>query len=188
MVVDYPDWMRAFFLSGVSVTIPITIESSDITLPISIVASTATIDINIVDTEVTISFNFADQSVAVFDAAKWFAHQAEHVYIHGLANVGQNNELKAIDYTVPGTKNLYIVGLGYRMEPLTTVMHASGIDVRIGATIHMEVGGVAGHAVLLDTPMRFTAGQNPEVWAHQYSTMANVYARVAMWGYLEDAE
>lgn len=185
---DYPDNMQLFWLYGVNITIPINIESSDITLPISIDAVSVDLDVNIIASEVTIDFNFADQSVAVFDAAKWFAHQAEHVYIHGLANVGQNSELRAITYTVPANKNLYIVGLGYRMEPLTTVMHASGIDVRIGATIQMEVGSVAGHAVLLDTPMRFTAGQNPQVWAHQYSTMANVYARVAMWGYLEDAE
>lgn len=205
---DYPDHTRLFHLVGTSITIPINIEASDVTLDVNlaateialsvlflgqwidlevnIVASDVTLDVNIESQDANITINFSDQSVAVFDAAKWFAHQAAQLFVHGLANVPQNSELRAIQYTVPAGKNLFVVGLGYRTEPLTAVMYASGLDIRIGATKHVEVGSVAGAAVIFDTPVRFTTGQVVDVYGHQYSSMANVYFRVEMWGYLED--
>ena len=182
---DLPDWWQGFQLVGSDITINVNIEATGVTLPIDIAAVTADLDVTIIASDVTISFNFADQSVAVFDAAKWFAHNAEQLAVRGLANVPQNSDLRAIRYTVPAGKTLFVCGLGYRTEPLTAAMWAAGLDIRIGASIHMEVGSVAGDAVLFDVPLRFTTGQVVDVHGHQYSSMANVYFRVELWGYLE---
>lgn len=44
---DYPDWTRLFYLTGTSITIPISIEASDVTIPVSIDASSVTLNVSL---------------------------------------------------------------------------------------------------------------------------------------------
>jgi hypothetical protein len=208
MTTDYPDWTRLFHLVGTDITIPINIEASDVTLDVNLVASDVTLNVNIAAaavtlgvvivgtvaalnvkitaSTVTININFSDQSVAVFDAAKWFAHNAAQVFIYGLNSIPQNSYAKVVQYTVPALKNLFIVGIGYRTEPLTAVLWASGLKIVLAAAEIVHMGSVAGGAFPLDTPLRFTAGQVVELWGLQFSSMASLAIYGSMWGYLED--
>lgn len=204
---DYPDWTRLFHLVGTNITIPISIDASNVTLPISIdavtvpinvtiasqwfdvdvniAASEVTIDVNITAAAVTLNINFADQSVAVFDAAKWFSHQAQQVFIVGAASVLQNNYATLVSYTVPAGKNLFVVGASYRTQPLTAVLYASGLEIVVASVEQFHIGGVAGQALSCDTPLRYPAGTVLTVRGHQYSSMASLYIYGMIWGYLE---
>lgn len=205
---DYPDWTRLFQLAGTEITIPINIEASDITmpvsidavtadlevsitavgvtLPISIDAATVDLDVNLVGQDVTIDFNFADQSVAVFDAAKWFAHNAAQVFLTAYATITVNACGTVIDYTVPAGKTLYIVGVSYSAASGETPPLSCRGDLLIAATWVLTLGSLVGAGLPLDTPVRATAGQHVYLQLCQYGAGANMVMYGSIWGYLED--
>lgn len=184
---DLPDWYQGFQLVGSDITINVNIEASDVTLPISIDAATATIDVNIESQDANITFTFADQSVAVFDAAKWFAHEADQVFVTGSATVNDNTAATVIDYTVPAGKTLYIVVLAYSVITGANLPNSCGGDFVVGATRALCVGSRVGTGLPLDTPIRATAGVHVYVQLGQYGSGANLVMWASFGGYLEDA-
>jgi hypothetical protein len=206
---DYPDWTRLFYLTGTAITIPINIEASEVALDVKITGSTAiltvtvqavlsmvnvqilssvvTLDVNIESQTANIDFNFADQSVAVFDAAKWFAHQATQVFLTGIYGVADNTCQTIIDYTVPAGKNLYIVGASYATAVGGDPPKSTKLELAVASTIVLYLGDIVGAGIPLDTPIRATAGQQVLVALCQYASGGTKYMYGGIWGYLEDA-
>ena len=183
-MVDQPDWVRMFHLVGTTITIPINIESSDITLDVNLVGSDIQMDVNIAAAAVTLDFNFADQSVAVFDAAKWFAHQAQQWGINGNANVNDGGSATVASRTVPAGKVAFVSGFSGAIFPN---FDASVITfLSIGGVLVTVIGAQRGESISLDTPMRGTAGQVIAVIASQVSgDVRQCYG--GAWGYDEAA-
>lgn len=176
---DFPDWTRLFYLSGVAITIPINIESSDIILPVSIDAATATVDVNLTASDITVDINiagsditvnvnlhaqtanididFADQSIAVFDAAKWFAHEADQVFIYGSASCISGGVVQTLSYTVPSGKTFFIAFMAAAVSGGGT-FHILGRLEQNGSVVFIISGEGGAHAPV-DVPFRFTAGQ-----------------------------
>ena len=201
---DYPDWTRLFYLTGTAITIPINIESSDITLEVNIAsavtldvditaASVGQLDINLAAAAITLNVNlaaqsanidisFADQAVAVFDAAKWFAHTAAQWTISASGVAAANASLTAIR-VVPVGKTAYVAGLagGYYDGGVGTtiffVLYVAG-----GAV--MFVGANTGGGLIFDVPFRGTAGQNIIAQVTNYSA-GNRSVAVCCWGWDE---
>lgn len=206
MASDYPDNMQLFYLTGVAITIPINIESSDITLPISIDAVTAelsftlaasditlpisldavnvTLDVNIESQDANITFEFADQSVAVFDAAAWFAHQGSNWSIFSEASKTASGQL-AVTRIVPANKVAYLlgIGVGYFGIPAAFNIYWS---ITVAGNV-AAVGGFAyGGAVVFDVPFRATAGQALLLTVTNWSG-ATIAVGGSFWGYDEAA-
>lgn len=208
-MVDYPDWTRLFYLTGTSITIPINIVASDVTLPVSLEAVTVTIDVNLVASDVTlpvsidaatvtidvnltaatatIDINFSDQSVAVFDAAKWFAHNAAQAFVTGYATIANNSVGTVIDYTVPANKTFFIVGLAYAIQTGANLPNSCQGDLLFGATRAITLGSRVGTGLPLDTPVRATAGQHVYLQLWQFNSGASLVMWGSVWGYLEGA-
>jgi len=206
---DYPDWTRLFHLVGTDITIPINIEASDVTIPVSVEtvntviktwiwaqlvvldvnlkASEVTIDINIAAAAVTININFSDQSVAVFDAAKWFAHNAQQVYLYGVQSVAPNGGADIITYTVPPSKEFYADGLAFSVEASTSAPVACNGWIKLGGVLIMTLGSRAGGGLAMDTPIRATAGQSIVMRVAWFGAGDNQAVMGTLWGYLEDA-
>jgi hypothetical protein len=206
---DYPDWTRLFHLVGTDITIPINIEASDVTLPvsidavtvaidvnitaaavtlpISIDAATVTLDVNLTAATATIDINFSDQSVAVFDAAKWFAHNATQVFVTAFATITINTCGTVIDYTVPAGKTFFIVGVSYSVASGATPPLSCRADLIIAATWVLTLGSHMGAGLPLDTPVRATAGQHVYLLLCQYGAGGSMVMYGSIWGYLEDA-
>ena len=203
---DYPDWTRLFHLVGTDITIPINIEASAVTLPISIDAATITLDVNLVATEVTmpvsidaaavtidvnltastvtIDINFSDQSVAVFDAAKWFAHQAQQIFIYGTATVNNNMMGTVCARNVPGDKTFFITGVGYGMA--ATALPYSSLAILTIANVETTViGGRVGAGIAFDTPLRVAAGTAISLVVGHWGSGANLVCSAGFWGYDE---
>lgn len=205
MTTDYPDWTRLFHLVGTDITIPINIEASavtldvnlvatevaldvtitavDVTLPISIDAATVAIDVVLTAAEVTIDINFSDQSVAVFDAAKWFAHQAAQWCVAALATIASGASVTATR-TVPAGKMAFLCGfsMGYWVA-------GAGVNIlwalRLGSSLIAAGGFDTGGGLIFDVPFRFTAGQVINMDGYNYSG-ATKDTIVTAWGYDED--
>ncbi|OGO08505.1 MAG: hypothetical protein A2Y61_03980 [Chloroflexi bacterium RBG_13_60_13] len=206
---DYPDWTRLFYLTGTDITIPISIDAvtvilpisidavtvtldinivaSDITMPVSIEASTVTLDVSISAATVTIDINFSDQSVAVFDAAKWFAHQAQQYVFVGTGNAADDGGVLLATYTVAAGKNFYVCGLSYGIQDADGAPKYMMARIDRAATDILYAGSAVGGFLILDMPLRFVAGQtiNYRVW--QYGSGFTLTLGGAFWGYLEDA-
>ncbi|TET99185.1 MAG: hypothetical protein E3J29_02915 [Dehalococcoidia bacterium] len=205
---DYPDWTRLFHLVGTEITIPVNIEASDVTIPVSIVASTATVNIHVASvgfyipiaiyaTEVTldvniesqtanIDFNFADQAVAVFDAAKWFAHQAQQVIVSGSASCAVNTAVVVVSRTVPSGKTFFIVGAGHSVWSITAAPTSMRCEVIIGGTSTITLGSHRGGGLAFDTPLRATTGQVVELRLVQFGSGATLVCGASFWGYDEE--
>jgi hypothetical protein len=182
---DYPDWTRLFYLTGTAITIPINIESSDITLDVNLVGSDIQMDVNIAAAAVTLDFNFADQSVAVFDAAKWFAHQAAQWSVRAQGSANSGSSLVA-SRTVPAGKVAFILGCGW--SPFEAGFAGAFMPAGVvidGSTVG-DFGSYRGGAAIVDVPFRATAGQEVQVFVLNFDSVARTL-RVAMWGYDEDA-
>jgi hypothetical protein len=203
---DYPDWTRLFYLTGTSINIPINIAASDVTLPVSIDAVTAelyvtvlqslatihvgiqysvvTLDVNISDSQVTIDINFMDQSVAVFDAAKWFAHQAAQWGVTGGGSIA-SGAYTTLSRVVPAGKVAFVCGLGVGYL-------VAGADVNIIGVLNMAgtdmttVGFNTGGGLAFDTPFRATAGQTVSLYIFNFSGATKVTVG-SIWGYDEPA-
>lgn len=184
---DLPDWYQGFQLVGADITINVNIEASGVTLPISIDATTVTLDVNLTGQDVTINFNFADQSVAVFDAAKWFAHQAEQVFVTGDTLVNDNTAEVVIDYTVPANKVFFLVVVAYDCVTGANLPNSCSAHVVVGATRAICLGSRVGIGLPLDTPVRVTAGVHLYVQCGQYGAGADLTMWASVGGYLEDA-
>jgi len=206
---DLPDWYQGFQLVGSDITINVNIEASDVTLPVSIDAATVTVqvsimgtaavlpiyvaanvvtlDVNLESQTANIDFNFADQSVAVFDAAKWFAHQAAQVFATGFATITDNSVGTVIDYTVPAAKVFFIVGLAYAVQTGANLPNSCQGDLLFGATRAITLGSRVGTGLPLDTPVRATAGQHVYLQLWLFGAGANLVMWGSVWGYLEDA-
>ena len=206
---DYPDWTRLFHLVGTDITIPINIEASAVTLDVNLVASAVTIDVNIIAAAVTlpvsidaatvtldvnltaatatIDINFSDQSVAVFDAAKWFAHNAAQVFIMGSVTVDSGHEYVCCTRTVPSGKVMFVTGFGYGERSDTYFTKLILGQMRIDGSVTAVLGSEIGHGITLDTPIRVTAGQIVDlmVWAAGQTGSVSIYG--GFWGYDEDA-
>lgn len=206
MTSDYPDWTRLFYLTGTTITIPISIQAANVTIPISIQssavwlpvvisASMVTVNIRISSSAVTlnvniesqtayIDFNFADQSVAVFDAAKWFAHNAAQWGVTGGGSIGSGS-YTTISRVVPAGKVGFLCGLGCGYL-------VAGADVNIfvvGNIAGSDVTGVGfntGGALIFDTPFRATAGQTIAIYVYNFSAATKVTIG-SIWGYDETA-
>jgi len=203
---DFPDWTRLFWLFGTSITIPINIEASDITLPVSIDAATAvvgvnieasdvtlpisidaatvTLDVNLATQDANIEITFADQSVAVFDAAKWFAHQAAQWTVYSQSNLGDTANLTA-SRVVPTGKVAFILGaaIGYAAAAVSLNIYWT---VQIVGTPVATGGFNNGGAVIFDVPFRATAGQTIYLYVWNYSGATKMTAG-SIWGYDADA-
>jgi len=184
---DYPDWTRLFQLAGTEITIPINIETSDVTIPISIVAATATVDVNLAAQVANITFEFADQSVAVFDAAKWFAHEAAQFFVTGSDDVGDNSTAVLATRAVPGNRVSYIAGYGFGLIEAATPNAVHGY-LYIDEAVIITSGSHRGSGFIFDTPLRATAGQVVGVWAGQWGSGGAFRYRGGFWGYDEVVE
>jgi len=201
---DYPDWTRLFYLVGTSITIPINIEASDIILPVSIDAATAQVDVNLAASDITVSINiaasditldvniaaqvaniefeFADQSVAVFDAAKWFAHEAQQVFMLGGATLNDGAFGVTATRLVAGATAYFVTWLG------GGVNYTGGVHVvlvlRIDTVEVLRFDGVGGHGTPLDTPIRVEVGERVDLYMTHYSG-AQAYCVGSFGGYDE---
>jgi len=205
---DLPDWWQGFFLVGSDITIDVNIEASavilevdiasavtlevDITaqtvgnLDINLAASAITLNVNLEAQTANIDISFADQAVAVFDAAKWFAHQAEQVFVTGSATIATGGAGTVGTRTVPAGKVFFIVGSGYGFEGGSAPPYGSVLTIQLDAVVTIRVGSQAGMAVIFDTPIRATAGQVVTQSVYQASG-GNLTCRASFWGYDEDA-
>lgn len=207
---DYPDWQRAYRLVGVDVTVPISIDAVTVTLNVDIVAQTVgnisvnlaasaiTLNVNLAASSITLNVNlssqtaninisFEDQSVAVFDAAKWFAHNAQHIFVNATASVSLGVETTLASRTVPTGKTMFIIGfsVGSRAEPPINTLDAF---VKIDTVATAACGGDVGLGFILDTPVRATAGQVVALRVYiDSATPGAATLRGAFWGYDEDA-
>jgi len=204
---DYPDWTRLFQLAGTDITIPINIEASDVTLPVSIdaatalvkveiavvsaiipiriTASTVTLDVNIESQDANIAFTFADQSVAVFDAAKWFAHEADQVFVSGTTTGTIGGTAAPCTRTVPAGKVFYICGFSY-VNREGTVRNAIEAYIAIAGTTAIFTGSSRGAAVIIDVPLRATAGQVVTLTTEVYGGAGVYPVGGAFWGWDEE--
>ena len=183
---DYPDWTRLFQLAGTNITIPINIETSSVILDVNLAASDLTLDVNITAASVILDFNFADQSVAVFDAAKWFAHQATQWFVNGSATIAVGGGATLGSRVVPTGKESYIVGCGYGIEGLGAVAYPDTLTIMLDAVITVRVGAAGGQTVIFDVPVRALAGQTMALVGYNGGPNAGTF-RGTIWGYDEDA-
>lgn len=208
MTTDYPDWTRLFHLVGTDITIPINITASDVTLnvnlvatevaldvtitavdvtlPVSIDAVTVTLDVNVVAQAANFTIEFADQSVAVFDAAKWFAHNAAQVFVTGYASVVKDASATVCSRLVPAGKVFFIAGCGYAVYGMGALPWGSYILLQVAAPVIGRWGSITGLAVIFDVPIRAVAGETV------YCTLTNGGPNTAtmcgeFWGWDEDA-
>jgi len=201
---DYPDWTRLFYLTGTAITIPITIKASDVWIPITleaahcgvnvgIVASSVTLNIRITSSAVTlnvnitsqtanINFTFADQSVAVFDAAKWFAHNAQQVFVRGDATPISGIFAAVATRTVPADHTYFVTYLSGGCEAAGPA-HVGAYLVIDGSWV-LRVDDINGVSTILDTPVRATAGSVVALWMAQWSGAA-VQVQGGLGGYDE---
>lgn len=185
--VDYPDWERGIRLVGSDITLQINIETSSITLPINIIASEITLDVNIAAQAANIAFEFADQSVAVFDAAKWFAHQAQHVYVYGAATIVDDYFGVVCSYAVPAGKNFFIAGMSYGATLGSYTPTAMSCWIQTDTNKHVNLGSYRGHGIVFDTPLRFPAGTVIYLYGEQCNSGGSISMKGTMWGYVEAA-
>jgi len=186
---DFPDYTRLFHLVGTEITIPINIEASDVTLDVNIAsadvrllvtitstwaaldvnieAADVTLDVSITASEVTIDFNFADQSVAVFDAAKWFAHEAQQVFVAGSGSQSSGSWELVASREVPGDRSYFltVVCIGYSGAVNANVQ----FYLVIGGTAVIRSGGVNGKGLQFDTPIRLDGAAYVELYGCQWS-------------------
>jgi len=208
-MVDYPDWTRLFHLVGTDIVIPISIDAATVTLPVSIDAQTLVMGVNIVASDVivpisidatnvtldvnltaataTIDINFSDQSVAVFDAAKWFAHQAAQFVFVGTGNAADDGNVLLATYTVPANKVFQVGGLAWGIIDADGPPKYMAGRIDRGGTDIFYVGNQVGGSCVFDVPFGFSAGAviNFRVW--QYGSGFTLTLAGAFWGYLEDA-
>jgi len=184
-VADYPDWTRLFYLVGTAITIPINIKTSEVTLDVKLTASDVQLDVNIVAAAVTLDFNFADQSVAVFDAAKWFAHQAaQWSVVDNPANVPAGDPC-VISRIVPAGKVAFIEGVAAGYDAAVGVVNIAW-DLKVFLNFVAGGGFCNGGALVFDVPLRATAAQGIYFRAFNWSgAVRNM--RLSIWGYDEDA-
>lgn len=209
MTADYPDWQRAFRIVGTEITIPINITASAVTLPVSIqsaatflnvkiianlvtsnvsiVSSYVTLNVNIAAADVTININFSDQSVAVFDAAKWFAHQAQQICVGGSDSVANNDGEVMVTRAVPAGKVFFVCGLAYSIAATTATPRSTEANLRCNVVLIATLGGGVGGGLIFDTPLRFTAGQVVDLKCWQYGSDATLTMYGTIWGYDEAA-
>jgi hypothetical protein len=201
---DYPDWTRLFHLVGTDITIPISIETSAVilevniasavtldvditaqsvgTLDINLAAAAITLNVNLAAQSANISIKFADQSVAVFDAAKWFAHQATQWGVTGGGSISTGN-YNTISRVVPANKVAFLcgIGVGYLVAGaavnILVATNIAGTDVSV-------VGFDTGGGLIFDTPFRATAGQTIAIYVYNLSGATKVTLG-SMWGYDE---
>jgi len=206
---DYPDWTRLFYLVGTDIVIPISIDAATVTLPVSIDAATVTIDVNLAASDVTlpvsidaatvtldvnltaatatIDINFSDQSVAVFDAAKWFAHNAQEVYVYGWANCPDVTATLLCTRVVPAGKTFFVSGMSVGLYTLTDNPTSMFLELRESATVRVLAGSIRGGGLIFDTPLRFTAGQTANLYLRPFGLTATRRGDGALWGYDEAA-
>jgi len=184
-VADYPDWTRLFYLVGTAITIPINIESSDITLDVNLVGSDISVDVNITAAAVTLDFNFADQSVAVFDAAKWFAHQAAQWSAIGQADAASGADV-SVSRIVPAGKVGFLVGVGFASYAIGFVGPSMPALVKIADIAVCGVGSYRGGGLIFDVPLRATAGQTIAAYVRNFDSATRTL-QVSIWGYDEVA-
>ena len=207
---DYPDWQQIFRLVGSDITINVNIEASAVTLPVNITgaitldvditaqsvgnlsvnlaASAITLNVNLAAQSANISISFADQSVAVFDAAKWFAHQAQQIYLNGTVYLENNHTGIAITRTVPAGKVFFITGVGCVADAASAIPESTSVQIRVDAAIMVRLGSVAGLGVIFDTPIRVTAGKVVDVRVWWWSPTAGwCDTEASLWGYDEVA-
>jgi hypothetical protein len=156
---DLPDWWQGFYLVGSDITINVNIEASDVTLPISIDAATVTLDVNLATQAANIEITFADQSIAVFDAAKWFSHQAEQIFVWAQDNFAANSSGTLASRTVPTGKTFYIAGFAWGHVFFEAITGTHG-RLRIAGVNVCHTAGVRGGHVILDVPLRAAAGED----------------------------
>lgn len=205
---DYPDWTRLFHLVGTEITIPISIDAvtadlevtvtavdatvnvniahSDVVMYVDLRYSYTTLDVNIESQDANITFEFADQSVAVFDAAKWFAHEADQVFVTGYDDIAVGAASAVCTRVVPTGKVFYLAGCGYAVYGMGALPYGSYLLIQVAATVIGRWGSITGTAVIFDVPIRATAGQT--VWC----TLSNGGPNEAtfcgeFWGWDEDA-
>jgi hypothetical protein len=183
---DYPDWTRLFYLTGTAITIPINIETSTVTLDVNLVGSDIDLNVNITAATVTLDINFTDQAVAVFDAAKWFAHNAQQVSVMGGSQVLDNSGAYVGTRTVPNGKTFFIGGVGWGINA-TSLPKACHAVLEIQGTEVVRGGSSVGGGIIFDVPFRATAGQIVKLLVLQYGSGAQLYAVGGFWGYDEVA-
>lgn len=183
---DLPDWYQGFQLVGSDITINVNIEASAATLPVSIDAATVTLDVNLTAATATIDIVFTDQSVAVFDAAKWFAHGAEQIFVTASVNASAGSLTVIASRTVPTGKVFMMVGvsmgLGGNQQPYSMRML-----VRVGGTYIMRIGSFRGFGTPFDVPLRVEAEQLVELVCAHYGSVGAEVLDATLWGYDEEA-
>lgn len=183
---DYPDWQQIFRLVGSDITINVNIEASAVTLPISIDAATVTLDVNLTAATATIDINFSDQSTAVFDASKWFAHNADEVFIRGSASIDQNTLTVLASRTVPTGKTFFIGGIAHAIAADSQTPASMVAFVRVAGVIIVDFGSYRGGPTILDVPIRATADQLVEILVAHYGSAGSEVCYGSFWGYDEE--
>ena len=178
---DLPDWYQGFQLVGSDITINVNIKASDVILPISI-ASAITLDVNLVAQEANITISFADQSVAVFDAAKWFAHEAQQVYVMGASTVPDGSFGVTATRAVSGGRTYFVTWIGGGVN-FTGGVHVA-LVLRIDTVELLRVDGVGGQGVTFDTPVRVENGETVDVLVGQWAG-EQAYCVASIGGYDE---
>lgn len=162
----------------------VNIAASAITLNVNLSSSSITLNVNLTSQSVNINIDFADQSVAVFDAAKWFAKQAVQVFIFGTATVNANSAANVATRTVPAGKTFFIVGVSMAIQD-TAAYNNFRVGIVIGVTVVQAWGSLAGGSIILDTPIRATAGQTVNCSVRNNHATNNIAVIAGFWGYDE---
>jgi hypothetical protein len=181
---DYPDWQQIFRLVGSDITINVNIKASGVTLPISIDAVTADLEVTVTAVDATIDINFTDQSVAVFDAAKWFAHNADQIFVTSQDSINANSGKSIVTRTVPTGKTFFIAGFAWGSDGFAAITGTYGVLVLDGSPLVLTAS-LRGDAVIFDVPIRATTGQVIGVTVGNVSGSSAGY-RASLWGWDEE--
>lgn len=149
-----------------SVTLNVAVASS-VTLNVAIQSSAVTINVAIASAAVTLNISFSDQSVAVFDAAKWFAHKAQQVFVDGSGTIGSGSGGLAASRTVPAGRTYFVTFLTWACEG-TGSFHVMA-RLAVAGPFIISSAGSGGGVAIFDTPVRAVAGQAVTLYVTQWS-------------------
>jgi hypothetical protein len=112
------------------------------------------------------------QLTAVFDAAKWYAHESLQLFVYGwLARSSGSPGIVAVR-TVPAGKTYFVtcVSGAVAVDGGANVL----LDLQVQTVSRIVMGGVGGNGMPFDTPIRVEAGETVRLLVTHFGTGSQV--------------
>jgi len=159
---DYPDWTDLIHIVGTDIMVAVDVQGAYIMMPVDIQAQYVNLDIDIVAQSIgninidlvaqsigNIVIDIEAQSVGIYLRPEWACLQGEDKNFSAEAELDSNESFKAIDYTVPEGKTLYIVSITFALQT-----NVGGIFAHINAAGNTvcRIGGYNGGGMVFSAP------------------------------------